>query len=83
MTDTSAPQPVNEPDPEKYTSGTTAGAFWFELILRNANGTHEVRLSEVVGEVTVEGATLTVEEFDKTLASTLEHLAGVIRCGRQ
>lgn len=82
MTDTSAPSPVNEPDPERFMAGTTAGEFWFELILRNADGAHEVKLTEVAGEVRVAGKTLTAAEFDETLASALEHLAGVVRGGR-
>jgi hypothetical protein len=81
-TDTSEPAAVGEPDPARFMSDTTAGEFWYELVLRDRAGDHEVRLTEVAGEVRVRGNTLTAPEFDETLASALEHVAAVVRGGR-
>lgn len=74
-----------EPDPQRFQSDTTTGAFWYELLLRNRDGSHEVKLTEVEGQVNVastDPVTLTPVDFDETLANALEHLAEVIRCGR-
>lgn len=83
MTDTDEQAVVNDPDPIRFMSTSEVNKFWFELVLRDLGGKYEVKLTEVTGRVKVEDDTLTAEEFDKTLASALEHMAEVIRGGRQ
>lgn len=66
------------PDPAWFELGET-GEFWFELVVRNADGTRETRLTEVEGHVSgAPSVRLTEADLDQALTSTLRHLAEVI-----
>lgn len=69
---------TSTPDPAEFERGET-GQFWFELVLRNADGSHETRLTECEGTVTgAPSARLTEADLDLALVQTLRHLAEVI-----